>query len=420
MRSLRRALTLLLALGLSACASASGGSGSTTPTPRAERPTYSVGDKWIRDGGSYEMVRIENDRYVFAAGPSREIQLTRNLGFGRAQGGPQFWEFAPPPDLSWPLQVGKSGSTHATWRYTENPVGERVRVSWNVDAYEDVDVVAGTFKAFKISFEVVPDRSPWRGEFTLWYAPEVRQFVKGTNRRFSPINFQVLLIDRPTEPLAVVLAGLKDQDRVAAADLQVTGKVTTGSLVQRVTATLNGDQVKGLEPTLQQNEVRLDFPVRLREGKNVLIVTAVDSGGGTAQEARTVFYEKPAPAGPAPPVTPPPGPSPPQVVVKPAPTPSLVAPPPPPVVAKPAPPPPPVTPPPTPPATVVTGASAPDWTSLSARGRAILKTIALPISLGYSKDEVARRIGRSRRYVNRCLDELADELQAGRQSSGNR
>src|SRR4029077_4468031 len=37
-------------------------------TPRAERPSYTVGEKWIRSDGAYDLIRIDNGRYVFAAG----------------------------------------------------------------------------------------------------------------------------------------------------------------------------------------------------------------------------------------------------------------------------------------------------------------------------------------------------------------
>lgn len=47
--------------------------------------------------------------------------------------------------------------------------------------------------------------------------------------------------------------------------------------------------------------------------------------------------------------------------------------------------------------------------ALSSDGSRILREIALPLALGLSKDEVATRLGRSRRYVNRCLDELQVE-----------
>lgn len=49
--------------------------------------------------------------------------------------------------------------------------------------------------------------------------------------------------------------------------------------------------------------------------------------------------------------------------------------------------------------------------ALSPRARIILRQIALPISLGYSKDEIASRLGRTRRWVNHRLDELRDEIE---------
>ena len=61
--------------------------------PSAERPTYALGDKWIRNDGAFELVRIEGGAYVFAQGPKREVRLSRNLGFARAQRGDKFVEY---------------------------------------------------------------------------------------------------------------------------------------------------------------------------------------------------------------------------------------------------------------------------------------------------------------------------------------
>ena len=44
----------------------------------------------------------------------------------------------------------------------------------------------------------------------------------------------------------------------------------------------------------------LNLPITLREGKNVLLITAADPEGNTAQAARVIFYDKPAPS-PSPP-----------------------------------------------------------------------------------------------------------------------
>ncbi len=40
--------------------------------PRAERPTYTLGEKWVRNDGLYELIRIEKDVYVFSTRPRWE------------------------------------------------------------------------------------------------------------------------------------------------------------------------------------------------------------------------------------------------------------------------------------------------------------------------------------------------------------
>ena len=67
-------LLCLLALTFASCSSIPHGG---PDAPRAERPTYTIGEKWIRSDGAYELIRIDNDRYIFSAGPDREIHLTK-------------------------------------------------------------------------------------------------------------------------------------------------------------------------------------------------------------------------------------------------------------------------------------------------------------------------------------------------------
>ena len=84
-------------------------------SPRAERPTYTVGEKWIRTDGEYELIRIEGDRYVFSAGAGREIELTKDLAIAKVRRGEERMSFDPPPKLTWPLEIGKSGRNQVTF-----------------------------------------------------------------------------------------------------------------------------------------------------------------------------------------------------------------------------------------------------------------------------------------------------------------
>ncbi|MGD0264225.1 MAG: caspase family protein [Candidatus Methylomirabilota bacterium] len=353
MRSVRGVLLVLLTLGVSACASVQPG---VSQGPRAERPTYTLGDKWIRNDGEYEVIRIENDRYVFSAGAGREIELTKDLAVARVRRGEDMMAFDPPPKLAWPLAVGKNGYDRFTWHRSWNPSGSAsVAFTWKVEAYEDVQTLAGTFKAFRIVESLRWRQQRGRGMeaekgFVIWYAPEVRQLVKAVGsgsteaEHLNFLAFEVLAVDRTgPAPLQVALREPKDQARVTTEGITVTGKATGGTGVARVTVTLNGVEVSRQDATATpKTEVALEIPIMLREGKNILLVTAADPGGATQQEARTLYFDKPA-APPTPTATPPVIVTPPPVKTPP-PAPPVVTPPletptpAPPIVATPSPP----------------------------------------------------------------------------------
>jgi hypothetical protein len=122
--------------------------------PQAERPTYTLGERWIRSDGVYDLIRIENGQYVFAAGVDRQIHLTQDLMVTKVQKSQWVMGFDPTPKLTWPLEVGKWGRSSGLWRTPIFPRGGSVRFTWKVQAYEDVQVVAGTIKAFRISLAI--------------------------------------------------------------------------------------------------------------------------------------------------------------------------------------------------------------------------------------------------------------------------
>ena len=304
--------------------------------PRAERPTYTLGEKWVRNDGLYELIRIEKDVYVFSTRPRWEIHLTKDLGIARAQRGDSVLDFNPPIEMKWPLEVGKSGYQSSFWE-TTSTAGRSfpVSINWRVVDYEDVQVFAGTFKAFHIvlTFTNQGGRS---FENHLWYSPEARQYIKAEGSS-GILRFQLVGLDHPTAgPIQFALEGMPEKERVGIDTLTLGGKVTAGKGLASVVVTLNGAEVASKnERRAPKPEIALDVPIKLREGKNVVIVTAVDAEGTTRQEARGVFYLPPrgpgvagVPHGPVPPigapVPPPDGPSlpqPPPHVASPAPAP---------------------------------------------------------------------------------------------------
>ena len=311
--------------------------------PSAERPTYEVGMRWLLNDGAYDLIRATSDVYFFAAGPNRQIQLTRDLGLYRVlKDGRVDWQIDPPPPIKWPLEVGRFGTLfNAVLHSREYPAGLPVQLTWTVKAYESVQVPAGAYQAFRILYlaEYIGDplrragaiagRQSWSVE--MWYAPEAKQIVKAEGAGLRGLDFQLVAAD-PSAPAAlqVILDDPKDQVHTSSAETMVGGKATAGAGVARVLATLNGAEILARAERSPPQEVALSFPVPLREGKNVLLVTVTDTKGQTKQEARVIFRDRstgppvatgPRPPAPAPaPVTPAPPP------VAPAPKPAPASP----------------------------------------------------------------------------------------------
>ena len=264
------------------------------PKPRAERPTYTLGERWIRNDGVFELIRVEKDRYIFSARPKWEIHLSKDLGIARVQRGDSVIEFADPIDLKWPLEVGQTGSLNTTW---QTPITSGrwppVAVTWKVVSYQDVKVFAGTFKAFRILMTFTRHDGR-RLENTLWYAPEARQFI-GMDGASGFLKFQIAGLDRPTAgPIQFALEGLPEKDRIGVDAFTIGGKVMAGKGLATVTVTVNGAEVATRdERSAPRPEIALNVPIKLREGKNVVIVTATDADGTSRQEARAVLYLPP-------------------------------------------------------------------------------------------------------------------------------
>ena len=163
---------------------------SPTGKLRAERPVYRVGDQWVRTDGVYELVRIDRDVYVFAAGAGKEFHLTKDLGVTRiVLDGRTELDIESSPKFGWPLEIGKWGVGRATWRSAPpRPLVSftgAINVSWQVELSEDLVTAAGTFRTLRITQKIETVSGSFGGgsgqlfgQFYLWYAPDVQRFVK--------------------------------------------------------------------------------------------------------------------------------------------------------------------------------------------------------------------------------------------------
>jgi hypothetical protein len=86
--------------------------------------------------------------------------------------------YDPPIGYDWPLTVGKTWTKSYRMTVHANKQIFPFEATYKVEAYEDVTVPAGTFKAFKIS-----SSTNTGSQDTYWFAPEVGLFVKQSLRR---------------------------------------------------------------------------------------------------------------------------------------------------------------------------------------------------------------------------------------------
>jgi hypothetical protein len=336
-----------------------GGASAVSAQPQlAERPTLRVGATWVRDDGRFELVRADSGQYVFVSA-AKELHLTADLAvFKVLRSGAAEQEFSPPPRIPWPLRVGARASVDGTWK----PPGwggqaTRVTSTWTVEAYEEIQVPAGRFGAFRLVLTIrEASGQAWGGrrsqEWSLraWYAPEPQQFVRAEGQRVGSLGFEVVAIEppgagRPTvaqqtvgpketpgpatgpppavppalppvqtatrapasEPAAsglqIALTTPRDQERVAHEQLALAGVASAGAGISRVVVALNGVEVSRVADAKGHRAVEINAPLSLREGHNVIVVTAVAVDGVARQEVRTVVLEQPravtAPSKPA-------------------------------------------------------------------------------------------------------------------------
>ena len=87
------------------------------------------------------------------------------------------------PFRNWPLQVGKKWKYVSEWENNEGTTGKTSQ-DVEVVSFEELSVMAGTFKAYKIEYKgIVTNSRGFKGEMTdiWWYAPALKTYIKHAN-----------------------------------------------------------------------------------------------------------------------------------------------------------------------------------------------------------------------------------------------
>jgi hypothetical protein len=209
MKSLPQAkLYLVTAALLTALASA----GCAMMAPKAERYVAPpLGSTWTvtqRNTGSYgpgtaqviykSAERIWQGKVITAiVSPQVVVLVNSDSGWPAilAPDDKPILSYEPPIGFDFPLEVGKTWTK--SYRMTVHAKNQTIPfdATWKVEAYEDVTVPAGTFKAFKVSFVSIGS------EDTYWFVPELgthaKQILKRTDKSgYGPGTREVELVSQ--------------------------------------------------------------------------------------------------------------------------------------------------------------------------------------------------------------------------------
>jgi len=183
-----------LQLATASLAAALVAGGCSMMAPKAERYVAPpVGSTWVqaqRNTGSYgsgtAQVPFKRGERMWQGKMMGTIESPQQIIVSAADGGwmailsPEgkpLLSYDPPMNFSYPLVVGKTWTS--SHRLTVIPKDQVVPfdATWKVEAYEDVTVPAGTFKAFKMS------ASSFGFQDMYWFVPELGIYAKQSLRR---------------------------------------------------------------------------------------------------------------------------------------------------------------------------------------------------------------------------------------------
>jgi hypothetical protein len=139
------------------------GSGSGQVTLRLGEATWDGRKVYSFQSPAVHSLQDENSALLAVTAPNGTVQA----------------RFDPPIGYRFPLEVGKAWSQEHTT--TTVATGQKIgfTATWKVEAYEDVTVPAGTFKAWRIAYSDTTGES-----MTLWSAPEkLGVFIKRNQER---------------------------------------------------------------------------------------------------------------------------------------------------------------------------------------------------------------------------------------------
>jgi hypothetical protein len=174
----------------------------------AERPEVRAGDRWqfavyyaVPSSAPNRVWVVDSvgDEVIVGTEDGAPLRLTRDLN-PRESPLTMQWDTQP---LRFPMRVGERWEYVGRVRFKDNGSQARVVAHVQVEAWEQIRVVAGQFDAFRLRASSTFEGTSYGGQGQLrgesstlyWYAPAARTIVKWTTRSTYRGESTVELVD---------------------------------------------------------------------------------------------------------------------------------------------------------------------------------------------------------------------------------
>lgn len=180
----KHTILLLVAIAaFNACNNAPKTKAADTITQEPTVNDFKIGEKW-----TWKWKRsVEGE--VMAEGEDQQevVQFKGTLGFWNGIDtvlvSSTLDQKSKTPIRDWPLRIGKKWKFESEWKNDEGTTGKTSQ-DVEVTSFEELNVVAGKFMAYKIEYKgIVTNSRGFKGEMndTWWYSPELKTYIKHVN-----------------------------------------------------------------------------------------------------------------------------------------------------------------------------------------------------------------------------------------------
>ncbi|MBS3918573.1 MAG: C39 family peptidase [Deltaproteobacteria bacterium] len=159
------------------------------------KPQWIKGNTWIRQTDKVKLIceieKVDSSGIILRQGESRLYYDDNFALIKKTLKEKTVYEYNPPykQALFFPLWVGKKWENNFEFKNFEKGTIYNFTESVEVKGWEDIQTAAGVLKTLKIELNLGHLDTGGRWTYTLWYSPQVKNYVKSSSEHLKELNW---------------------------------------------------------------------------------------------------------------------------------------------------------------------------------------------------------------------------------------